>query len=128
VRIVTIVAVLVSALAVAPSTASNVARLPSLISFNEPYQHQNGFGVIKPDGTGRRILSSDYSAWGWSPNGRLIVASGSPPNRLVILDAEGRLVRTLEAPEEFTSPKWSRDGRWLAGFTDPCKAATRLRN
>jgi hypothetical protein len=58
---------------------------------------------------------------GLSPNGRLIVASGSPPNRLVILDAEGRLVRTLEAPEEFTSPKWSRDGRWLAGFTHPCK-------
>ena len=67
VRIVATVAVLVSALAVAPSTASNVARLPSLISFNEPYQHQNGFGVIKPNGTGRRILSSDYSAWGCHP-------------------------------------------------------------
>ena len=120
VRIVVTLAVLAFALAVAPSTASSVARPSSLISFNQPYQHFNGFGVINPDGTGRRILSRDYSAWRWSPNGRQLVASGYPPNRLVILDADGRLVRVLAAPDGFTSPKWSPDGRWLAGFTSRC--------
>jgi WD40-like Beta Propeller Repeat len=38
--------------------------------------------------------------------------------------AEGPKTRRARASapgEEFTSPKWSRDGRWLAGFTHPCK-------
>jgi Tol biopolymer transport system component len=120
VRIVICVATLASALAVGSAPASNVAQLPSLISFNAPYQRQNGFGVINPDGTGRKMLSSELTALGWSPDGRQIVAAGYPPNRLVILDTKGRIVRVLAAPEGFMAPRWSPDGRWLAGWTSRC--------
>jgi Tol biopolymer transport system component len=120
VRIATIGVLLVSVLVVATAPAATVARPPSLLLFNAPYEVETAFGVVRPDGTGRQIVSREYNVRGWSPNGRQIVAYGGPTG-LAILDEHGRLVRPLPMNHGFfNSAKWSPDGRWLAGFTERC--------
>ena len=119
-RIATIAATLGAVLAVAVAPAATVARPPSLLLFNAPHDAETAFGVVRPDGSARRILSREYTARAWSPNGRRIVAYGGP-TRLAILDDQGRAVRPLAMNHGFfTGAMWSPNGRWLAGFTDRC--------
>jgi Tol biopolymer transport system component len=120
VRIVTFAALVGAVLAATTTPAANVQRPSSLILFNAPYQRENGFGVIRPDGRGRQMLSRDYTSLGWSPDGRQIAASGFSPNRLVILDERGRLVRVLSATEDLVAEKWSPDGRWISAVAERC--------
>ena len=120
VRFGTLAALIGSLLLVAAAPAATGSRPPSLILFNAPYEVETAFGVVSPDRRGRRVLSDEYSAKQWSPDGRQILAYGGPTG-LAILDDRGRLVRTLPMQHGFFhSAEWSPDGRWLAGFTERC--------
>jgi Tol biopolymer transport system component len=116
------IVVLLSALfTVATGTAAKSTRSPSLILFNAPPEVETAFGVIRPSGEGRRMLSHDYSARRWSPNGRQILAYGGPTG-LAILDEAAHLVRALPMDNEFLDEAtWSPDGRWVAGTTTRCQ-------
>ena len=103
-------------LALAAGTTAAAVRPPSLILFN--LSHGDGFGVVRPDGQARRILSDAYTADEWSPDGRRIVARG--PQDLVVLDDEGRLVRTLVAPPGTIDAKWSPNRRWVTALRQRC--------
>jgi Tol biopolymer transport system component len=103
-------------LALAAGTTAAAVRPPTLILFDVP--HANGFGVVRPDGQDRRILSDTYTAGEWSPDGRRIAAHG--PGGLSVLDDQGRLVRTLVAPPETVEAKWSPNGRWLTTLRQRC--------
>jgi Tol biopolymer transport system component len=82
--------------------------------------------TIRPDGTGRRLLSHDDSSFGlaWSPDGtRLAYTHGSfvtldddqLQTSLVILRADGTLVRrVLGHTLGLGTPAWSSDGNRLA--------------
>ena len=116
-----IVALLGALLTVATGSAATASRPPSLILFNKPPEVATGFGVIRPDGKGRRMLSDDYFAKQWSPNGRQILAYGGPTG-LAILNDDGDLVRALPMGSDFLSEgTWSPDGRWIAGMTSRCQ-------
>lgn len=121
VRIAATVALLAALLAVATGSAATATRPPSLILFNAPPEIETAFGVIRPNGKGRRILSNQYTAKRWSPNGRQILAYGGP-TQLAILDDTGHLVRALPMGNDFLhEATWSPGGRWVAGFSDRCK-------
>ena len=122
VRIAAVAALLGSALALA-APASTVNRPPSLLLFNEPPDVETAFGVVRPNGKGRRILSRVYSAQAWSPSGRRILAYGGPTS-LAILDDQGSVVQALPTGGRFLNEAaWSPNGRWVAGFSDRCPSA-----
>jgi Tol biopolymer transport system component len=124
-RSATIAALLAAVLTVGTAPGASVARPPSLLLFNALPDVETAFGVVRPNGKSRRILSDEYSAAGWSPSGRQILAYGGPTG-LAILDATGILVRPLSMESGFfISATWSPDGRWLAGFITRCKSAQR---
>jgi Tol biopolymer transport system component len=102
------------------SPASTANRPPSLLLVNVPSEAVTGFGVVRPNGKGRNMLSDEYTAKAWSPNGRQILAYGGPTG-LAILDQRGQLVRALPMSNGFLNDaKWSPNGRWVAGLTDAC--------
>ncbi len=120
-RIAAMAALLGAVIAVATAPGATVARPPSLLLFNALPDDETAFGVVRPTGKSRRILSREFSAHGWSPSGRQIVASGGPTG-LAILDATGALVRPLSMKSGFfDSASWSPHGSWLAGFISRCK-------
>ena len=122
VRIAAIVALLGALLTVATGSAATATRPPSLILFNAPPDVETAFGVIRPNGKGRRMLSDEYFAKQWSPNGRQILAYGGPTG-LAILNDAGYLVRALPMGGDFLlEGTWSPDGRWVAGMTSRCQS------
>ena len=119
-RIATIAALLGSLLAVVSAPAASGTRPQSLILFNAAPDVETAFGVVRPDRKGRRILSQDYSAVAWSPNGRRILAYGGPTG-LAVLDDQARLVRALPMTHGFLlNVAWSPDGRWIVGMVERC--------
>jgi TolB protein len=79
------------------------------------YQAKGMFhiGVIRPDGTGERLLTSSYSDHSptWSPNGRVIAftreaAPGAGP-KLWSIDVTGRNLHRLPTPGDAAQPAWS---------------------
>jgi Tol biopolymer transport system component len=119
VRLASIAVVVGSVLALA-APASTTNRPPSLLLFNAPYEVETAFGVVRSDGKGRHVLSHEYTAQSWSPNGRRILAYGGPTS-LAILDARSRLVRALPVGGRFLNEAaWSPDGRWVAGLSESC--------
>src|SRR5262245_23738989 len=102
------------------SPASTANRPPSLLLFNDHPELQASFGVVRPDGKHRHVVSYRYAAQSWSPNRRQILAYGGPTG-LAILNQRGQLVRALPMTDGFLNDaKWSPDGRWVAGLTDAC--------
>jgi Tol biopolymer transport system component len=121
VRIAAVAALLGSALILA-APGSTVNRPPSLLLFNAPPEVETAFGVVRPNGTGRHVLSDEYSAQAWSPSGRRILAYGGPTS-LAILDDQGQLDRALPTAGRFLyEGAWSPNGRWVAGFSDRCSS------
>lgn len=71
-------------------------------------------GVMKPDGTGERVLTSGYHNEGptWSPNGRVLMffresqgATGGP--RIHSVDVTGYNERVIQTPSFASDPAWS---------------------
>ena len=75
----------------------------------------------RADGSGRVRLTygkSSYDQPRWSPDGRRIVASGVPG--LVVLAADGRVVRRITIRAGAESPVWSPDGKRIAYLVLSC--------
>jgi TolB protein len=84
------------------------------IAFTKQGGGQFLIGVMKPDGTGERILSSGYHNEGptWAPNGRVLMffregqgANGGP--NLYSVDLTGRNERKVPTPAFASDPAWS---------------------
>ena len=85
-----------------------------LIAFTRRSGGQFGIGVIKPDGTGERILTESFHNEGptWAPNGRVLMffrdtpgANGGP--RLWTIDLSGYNERRVPTPSFASDPAWS---------------------
>ena len=86
-----------------------------MIAFTKMADGYFYIGVIKPDGTGEKILtkSSKDQAPTWSPNGRVIMfyretlgARGAP--HIYMIDVTGANLRKMKTGSYFASdPSWS---------------------
>jgi TolB protein len=89
-----------------------------LIAFTR-YAHKGVFaiGVIRPDGTGERILTESFQDEGptWSPNGRVVMFfrqsrydnQGRATTRLWSVDLTGQNEREVVTPGDASDPAWS---------------------
>lgn len=74
-------------------------------------------GVIRPDGSGERILTNGYIVESptWSPNGRVIIFSREEPalgkkraiNNIYAIDLTGYHERQILTPMDASDPEWS---------------------
>lgn len=106
---------------------------PTLIAFShvsEPYSSPDSLAVIKTDGSGYRLLPTDYSPVGaaklarptWSPNGKQIAfvrwdGEGTGlPREIAVIDTDGKNLRLFhrEPRAAVEGPSWSPDGREMA--------------
>jgi len=80
------------------------------------YTKQNGgtfyIGVMRPDGTGERLLSSSWMDEGptWAPNGRVIMFSRQKMGegyKLFAIDLTGFNERRIPTPTDASDPAWS---------------------
>jgi TolB protein len=85
-----------------------------LIAFTKQMGGQFLIGVMRPDGSGERILTEGYHNEGptWSPNGRVIMffresqgAGGGP--KLFSIDLTGYNERQVQTPSFASDPAWS---------------------
>jgi TolB protein len=83
------------------------------IAFTKQANGQFGIGVIRPDGSGERLLTEGFHNEGptWSPNGRIIMffrdaAGGSGPG-LFTVDVTGRNEQRTPTPSFASDPAWS---------------------
>ena len=83
------------------------------IAFTKQQNNRFYIGVIRPDGTGERLLTEAYLDEGpsWSPNGRVIIffretRPGSGPE-LYTVDLTGRNLRKVQTPGDASDPAWS---------------------
>ena len=85
-----------------------------LIAFTKQSGGQFLIGVMKPDGSGERILAEGFHNEGptWAPNGRVLMffretpgAQGGP--RLYSIDLTGRNERQIATPSFASDPAWS---------------------
>lgn len=85
-----------------------------LIAFTKQFQGQFLIGVIKPDGTGERILTAGFHNEGptWAPNGRVLMffreaqGAGAGP-QLWSIDLTGYNERRIPTPNFASDPAWS---------------------
>lgn len=88
-----------------------------LIAFTKMSKGKFHIGVMRPDGTGERILTSSYLDEGptWSPNGRVIIFSRKARNtsksagktHLYSVDITGYNLRKLGTTTQASDPAWS---------------------
>jgi TolB protein len=89
-----------------------------LIAFTKIDSGNFYIGVMKPDGSGERLLTKDYLVEGptWAPNGRVIMYfSQSPSNRsgtggtshLYSIDLTGSNQHEVKTPGDASDPAWS---------------------
>lgn len=81
-----------------------------LIAFTKQAGGQFALGVMRPDGMGERILTSDYHAEGpsFSPNGQVIMffkEKGAGP-RIYSIDVTGRFEQAVNSPNFASDPAW----------------------
>ncbi len=85
-----------------------------LIAFTKRVHGGFAIGVIRPDGSGERVLTEGYHNEGpsWSPNGRVIMffrdsqgENGGP--KLYSIDLTGYNERQLATPSFASDPSWS---------------------
>lgn len=82
------------------------------IAFTKKSGGQFYIGVIRPDGTGERLLTNSWLDEGptWSPNGRVIMfgrSSRSGGNSLYAVDLTGYHERRVVTPGDASDPAWS---------------------
>ena len=88
-----------------------------LIAFTKISGGKFGIGVVKPDGSGERILTEDYHVEGptWAPNGRVLMFFREIPTsdgkgriaRLYSIDLTGINERQIVTPVDASDPAWS---------------------
>ncbi len=90
-----------------------------LIAFTRMSGSSFAIGVMRPDGSGERILSESYYAEGptFAPNGRVIMFWRETPARdsrgngfsarLVSIDITGFNERAVTTPTDASDPAWS---------------------
>lgn len=89
-----------------------------LIAFTKILNGQFSIGVMRPDGSNERILSSSYSEEGptWAPNGRVLMFYRQAPTdrrgrggstRLYAIDISGGAPRLIKTPGDASDPAWS---------------------
>lgn len=83
-----------------------------LIAFTK---QSSGFhiGVMRPDGTGERVLSNGWEDEGptWAPNGRVLMFTrtiqGGRGSQIWSIDVTGRNQRRVSTPGDASDPAWS---------------------
>jgi len=85
-----------------------------LVAFTKQVHGGFAIGVIRPDGSGERLLTEGYHNEGptWSPNGRVILffRDSQGPNggpKLHSIDLTGYNERQLATPSFASDPAWS---------------------
>jgi TolB protein len=82
-----------------------------LIAFTKIVGGQFAIGVMRPDGSGERILTQDFLVEGptWAPNGRVIMFFKEQGNetRLRSIDLTGFNEREVPTPLGGSDPAWS---------------------
>lgn len=84
-----------------------------LIVFTKQVKNMFYIGVVKPNGSGERLIASGYlvEAPIWSSNGRYIVytyqASPSDKSQIALTDLTGRYSRVIKTSGDASSPAWS---------------------
>jgi len=89
-----------------------------LIAFTRMYQGKFYIGVIRPDGTGERLITNAYHVEGpsWSPNGRVLTYFKERPvgpggtqrqAKIYTIDITGFNERWLRTPQDGSDPAWS---------------------
>ncbi len=82
-----------------------------LIAFTKMYKGQFYIGVVRPDGSGERLLTNGYHMEGptWAPNGRVIAFFREQGNTagLYSIDLTGFNERKLKTPGDASDPAWS---------------------
>jgi len=85
-----------------------------LIAFTRQGGGRFEIGVMRPDGSGERILDSSYHSEGpsWSPNGRVLAffretAGQGGSSALFSVDVAGLNLRRLPTPRAASDPAWS---------------------
>lgn len=89
-----------------------------LIAFTRMYQGKFYVGVIRPDGSGERLITNAYHVEGpsWSPNGRVLtyfkerpVGAGGRQReaKVYTIDITGYNERWLRTPQDGSDPAWS---------------------
>ena len=81
------------------------------------YKGKFYIGIIRPDGSGERLISTAYHVEGpsWSPNGRVLTyfketsSNGGRMRRakLYTVDITGFNERLLKTPQDGSDPAWS---------------------
>ena len=69
-------------------------------------------GVMRPDGTDERLLTTSYLDEGpaWAPNGRVLMFSRETPGgapKLYSVDVNGRTLQPMPYPGSGSDPAWS---------------------
>jgi len=84
-----------------------------LIAFTKQSGGQFSIGVMRPDGSGERILTTGFHNEGptWAPNGRVLMffrqGQGSGGPQLYSIDVTGRNEQRINTPEFASDPAWS---------------------
>ena len=84
-----------------------------LIVFTKQVKNIFYIGVVKPNGSGERLIASGYLVESpiWSSNGRYIVytyqASPSDRSQIALTDLTGRYSRVIKTSGDASSPAWS---------------------
>ncbi len=89
-----------------------------LIAFTRMFQGKFYIGVIRPDGSGERLITTAYHVEGptWSPNGRVLAYFKEVPtgpkgegrqSRIYTVDLTGYNERQLRTPVDGSDPAWS---------------------
>lgn len=89
-----------------------------LIAFTKMYKRKFYIGVMRPDGSGERLLAEDFlvEAPTWSPNGRVLMFFRQEPtdkngrggsSKLYSVDLTGYNERQIVTPTDASDPAWS---------------------
>ena len=84
-----------------------------LIAFTRIKGDSFGIGVMKPDGSGERVLTEGFHNEGptFAPNGRVLMyfsdTAGSPGPSLFTIDITGRNQQRVPTPSYASDPAWS---------------------
>jgi len=91
--------------------------LIAFTKFGGSLRGQFSIGVMRPDGSGERILTTDFLVEGptWAPNGRVLMytrqgrtdSSGNGRSRIYSIDLTGRNEREVVTPQDASDPAWS---------------------